>query len=64
MTPLQRLLQEEIPVRPASATHSAWTQQEQDRHWEDLCHSVGRPGTKRPEHPAPHREDDVSKAAA
>lgn len=66
MTPLERILQEEIPVRLESAAGgpSVWTQQEQDRHWNDLCKSVGAPGTKRPEHPAPHREDDVSRAAA
>lgn len=61
MTPLERLLQEEIPTRPVSTTgvHSVWTQQEQDRHWEDLAASVDMPDAKRP---APHQ--DFSEAAA
>jgi hypothetical protein len=53
MTPLERLLLEEVPVRPDRPVdaHSLWTQQEQDRHWDDLAASVGRPGEKRPEPP-------------
>ncbi|MFJ8023341.1 hypothetical protein [Streptomyces sp. NPDC096311] len=51
MTPLERLLLEEVPVRPErpGGGHSLWTQQEQDRHWEDLCNAVRRPGEKRPQ---------------
>lgn len=54
MTPMDRLLQESVPVRPErpEGTHSLWTQQEQDRHWNDLCASVGVPGQERPAHPA------------
>jgi hypothetical protein len=50
MTPLERLLLEEVPVRPDRPVdaHTLWTQQEQDRHWDDLAASVGRPGEKRP----------------
>jgi hypothetical protein len=53
MTPLERLLQEEIPVRPETSpgVHSVWTQQDQDRHWTDLANSVGAPGEKRPGRP-------------
>lgn len=63
MTPIERLLQEEIPVRPASVTggRGVWTKQEQDRHWEDLCSAVGFPGAKRP---VPVHEDDAVEAAA
>lgn len=52
MTPLERLLLEEVPVRPdrPGADHSLWTKQEQDRHWDDLAHAVGRPNEKRPHH--------------
>lgn len=62
MTPIERLLQEAVPLRPepAPGTHSLWTEQEQDRHWADLCETVGTPGAKRPERPAL----DVSEAAA
>lgn len=65
MTPLERLLQEEIPVRPVSTTgvHSVWTRQEQDRHWADLAASVDMPGAKRPEF-APAHEDDITEEAA
>jgi hypothetical protein len=51
MNALERLLLEEVPVRPDPPVdaHSLWTQQEQDRHWDDLANSVGRPGEKRPE---------------
>lgn len=60
-TPLERLLEEAVPVRldrPRN-THGLWTKQEQDRHWADLCESVGVPGQKRPEHSA-----DMGEAAA
>lgn len=48
-----RLLLEAIPVRPErpDGTHSLWTEQEQDRHWEELCREVGTPGQKRPAPP-------------
>jgi hypothetical protein len=64
MTPLERLLQEAIPTRPASATgtHSLWTQQEQDRHWSDLADAIGVPVRERPTRPTP--TVDVSEAAA
>jgi hypothetical protein len=66
VTPLERLLQEEIPIRPESSTggRGLWTKQEQDRHWEDLCRTVGTPNAKRPEPAAAAREDDASEAAA
>lgn len=53
-TPLERLLLEAVPVRPQrpDGTHSLWTEQEQDRHWDELCRSVGVPGQKRPARPA------------
>ncbi|MFE9764644.1 hypothetical protein ACFYPC_08955 [Streptomyces sp. NPDC005808] len=54
MTPLERLLLEEIPVRPESASggHGLWTKQEQDRHWDDLAAAIGAAGTKRPAPPS------------
>lgn len=54
MTPMERLLQEAVPVRITrpDGTHSLWTEQEQDRHWEDLCRAVGTPGHPRPVHEA------------
>lgn len=54
-TPLERLLLEAVPVRldRPDNTHSLWTKQEQDRHWDELCHTVGTPGAPRPSHPAP-----------
>ncbi|MFE6482419.1 hypothetical protein ACFVGN_05690 [Streptomyces sp. NPDC057757] len=63
MTPIERLLQEEVPTRPAAAStvHSMWTEQERDRHWADLCAAVGMPNTKRP---APVHTNDTSEAAA
>jgi hypothetical protein len=66
MTPLERLLQEAIPVRPErpDGTHSVWTKQEQDRHWEELADAIGVPVRPRPAHPAPVREDEDSEAAA
>ena len=66
MTPIERLLQEEIPTRPASTTggHSLWTEQEQDRHWDDLCRAVGAPNHRKAGRPAPRREDVASEAAA
>ncbi|WHM32421.1 hypothetical protein OH540_21190 [Streptomyces sp. BPPL-273] len=54
-------MQETVPVRPdrPDGTHSLWTQQEQDRHWADLCESMGVPGQQRPRRPA-----DSTEAAA
>ncbi|MFR0351816.1 hypothetical protein [Streptomyces sediminimaris] len=48
-TPLERLLQEAIPVRleRTDGTHSLWTEQEQDRHWADLCDAVGAPNHRK-----------------
>jgi hypothetical protein len=54
MSPLERLLQEAIPLRPAPAQPGGlWSRQEQDRHWADLCDTVGTPGAPRPQHSAP-----------
>ncbi|MFS8200504.1 hypothetical protein ACLVWQ_17680 (plasmid) [Streptomyces sp. CWNU-52B] len=61
MTPLERLLLEEIPTRPSPGVHSVWTKQDQDRHWADLAASVGVPNAKRP---TPVHMSDVSEAAA
>lgn len=65
MTPLERLLQEEVPVRPErpDGTHSLWTQQEQDRHWDDLCRAVGARNYRKHPRRKPPR-DAVSEAAA
>ena len=50
MSPLDRLLLEAIPTRPAPATPGGyWTQAEQDEHWAQLCQAVGAPGTPRPQ---------------
>ncbi|MFF1297963.1 MULTISPECIES: hypothetical protein [unclassified Streptomyces] len=65
MTPLERLLQEAVPVRPVrpDASHSLWTEQEQDRHWDDLCRAVGAPNhRKHPPRKPP--QADPSEAAA
>ena len=66
MTPIERLLQEEIPTRPASVTggRSLWTEQEQDRHWGDLCRAVGAPNHRKASRPAPAREGDASEGDA
>lgn len=41
MTPLERLLQEEIPVRPTPATsRTPWTPQEQAAHRADLLNAI------------------------
>jgi hypothetical protein len=52
MNPLERLLLEEVPVRPErpGGDHSLWTTQEQDRHWADLANAVGQPDAQRPQH--------------
>jgi hypothetical protein len=56
VTPLERLLQEAIPVRPTPAptaprqteiTHH-WTTAEQDAHWNALCTAVGATNEQRP----------------
>lgn len=56
MTPLERLLQEAIPMRPAPAVHSVWTEQEQDEHWDDLCRAVRAPNYRK--HPRPRRPEE------
>lgn len=63
-TPLERLLQEAIPVRPerADGTHSLWTEQEQDRHWDDLCRAIGAPNNRK--HPPRKRPRAVDSEAA
>jgi len=63
-TPLERLLQEAIPVRPerADGTHSLWTEQEQDRHWDDLCRAIGAPNHRK--HPPRKRPRAVDSEAA
>ncbi len=56
MTPLQRLLLEAIPTRPAPAPTTPrqteiahhWTPAEQDAHWQQLCEAVDTPGAPRP----------------
>lgn len=66
LTPLERLLQEEVPVRPTAPTggiHSVWTKADQDRHWADLAASVDMPGAKRPEPTAPVHDDVIEEAA-
>ncbi|SFY52093.1 hypothetical protein [Streptomyces sp. F-1] len=51
MSPLERLLAEEIPVRPEPAQPwGHWTQQQQDAHWAALCNTVGTPDAPRPTH--------------
>lgn len=65
-TPLDRLMQESIPVRPerADGTHSLWTEQEQDRHWDDLCRAVRAPNYRKRARPAPASTDEGSEEAA
>lgn len=59
VSPLDQLLAEAIPVRPAPAQPwSRWTPAEQDAHWNALCRAVGTPGTPRPTHA------DTSRTAA
>ncbi|WP_411078485.1 hypothetical protein [Streptomyces sp. cmx-10-25] len=50
MSPMERLMQEAVPVRPerADGTLGLWTQQDQDRHWNDLCEAMRVPGQQRP----------------
>ncbi|MGW8703297.1 hypothetical protein ACWGOK_41400 [Streptomyces eurythermus] len=50
MTPMQRLLEEAIPLRPdhAKPANEPWTQVEQDTHWAALCAAVGTPNARRP----------------
>ncbi|MBP5913207.1 hypothetical protein F3K34_13285 [Streptomyces sp. LBUM 1486] len=56
MSPLERLLAEDIPTRPppapaaprTSTSRQPWTPAEQDAHWNALCHAVGRPDEQRP----------------
>jgi hypothetical protein len=64
MTPYERLLLEEVPVRPErpDGTHSLWTEQEQNRHWDDLCHAVGAPNHRK--HPPRKRQRKTSSEAA
>lgn len=53
MNAYDRLLLEEIPVRPAPAIPSTWTKQEQDRHWEELADGLRITSRPRPVHPEP-----------
>ena len=55
MSPLERLLQEAIPLRPKPVERPApatpggyWTADEQDEHWEALCRAVNAPNHQRP----------------
>ncbi|UJV42043.1 hypothetical protein [Streptomyces sp. AMCC400023] len=57
MTPLEKLLAEAIPTRPAPPPNrprpaesrpSAWTRAEQDAHWNALRQAVGAPREQRP----------------
>lgn len=65
-TPFERLMQEAIPVRPetTAGAHSLWTEQEQDRHWDDLCRAVRAPNYRKRDRPAPASTDEGSEAAA
>lgn len=55
-TPLERLMAEQIPTRPAPAAPRPrrvpaghqWTAEEQDAHWQALCESVGARNEDRP----------------
>jgi hypothetical protein len=55
-TPLERLLAESIPVRPAPAPNAPrraepgrqWTREQQDAHWNALCAAVGATREQRP----------------
>ena len=43
MSPLERLLAEAIPIRPAPApkpAHEPWTPEEQAQHWADLGEAI------------------------
>ena len=43
MSPLERLLQEAIPTRPAprpKPAHEPWTPEEQAQHWNDLGEAI------------------------
>ena len=72
MTPYERLLQEAIPVkleRPdgkgldgSRRSHSLWTQEEQDRHWDDLCRAVGAPNRRK--HPPRAKKQRADSEAA
>jgi hypothetical protein len=48
VSPLDRLLAEAIPIRPANPHRQPWTQADRDAHWAALCRAVGTPGTPRP----------------
>lgn len=56
MTPLERLLAEDIPTRPPPAMPGPrrvpaghhWTPAEQDAHWNALCEAIGAPKEQRP----------------
>ena len=55
-TPYERLMAEQIPTRPARTPKpepqrrplEAWTPEEQDAHWAELCDEVGTPDAPRP----------------
>jgi hypothetical protein len=52
MSPLDRLLLELVPTRPAPAVPGGiWSEAQQDEHWALLCESVGTPGAPRPPRP-------------
>ncbi|WP_060887643.1 hypothetical protein [Streptomyces caniscabiei] len=56
MTPLERLMAEDIPTRPPPAAPLPrcvpagyrWTPAEQDAHWQALCEAVGALKEQRP----------------
>lgn len=54
MSPLDRLLAEEIPTCPEPPPpqphtyQQYWTPAEQDAHWNTLCQAVGTPHAQRP----------------
>jgi hypothetical protein len=64
MSPLEQLLTELVPSRPAPVVHNRpWTPEERDAHWEDLCNTMGAPGTPRPSRPAATPDEALPRAA-
>lgn len=52
MSPFDQLAAESVPTRPAPAPRPCpWSRQQQDAHWNALCHAVGTPNAQRPNTP-------------